>query len=103
PSTTVWGLPTADTLRELRQQLTDARDSFSSAVPPAPLVPGYVVAWSVAAWVVALTADAAAFRARATFESIVPAGSLFVFASALGTARYRLPATAAFFGAALLV
>ncbi|MGE0795073.1 MAG: DUF3488 and DUF4129 domain-containing transglutaminase family protein [Acidimicrobiia bacterium] len=86
----------------MRRQLAEAGRSFAEAEPPAPLEPGYVVAWAAAAWVVALTADAAAFRARATFESIVPAGSLFVFASALGAARYRLPATAAFLSAALL-
>jgi transglutaminase-like putative cysteine protease len=102
PGTTFGGVPTLGTLQELHRQLVDAGRSFSTATPPAPLEPGYVVAWSAAAWVVALTADAAAFRARATFESIVPAGSLFVFASALGSGRYRVPATVAFLAAALL-
>jgi transglutaminase-like putative cysteine protease len=102
PETTIWGLPTTATLDELRRQLAEAGKTFADAEPPAPLQPGYIVAWAAAAWVVALTADAAAFRARATFESIIPAGSLFVFASALGSSRYRVPATAAFLAAALL-
>lgn len=100
--TTLYGLPTGDTLEVFRQQLADAGRAFAEAEPPAPLEPGYVVAWAAAAWIVALVADAAAFRARAAFESIVPAASLFVFASALGSDRYRVQATTMFFTAALL-
>lgn len=102
PGTTFWGIPTPATLHELRQQLANAGPAFQGAAPPAPVEPGYVVAWAGAAWIVALTADAAAFRARATFESLVPAGALFVFASALGTSRGRLPATVAYLAATLL-
>jgi transglutaminase-like putative cysteine protease len=103
PETTTWGIPSTHTLEALRQQLAEAGRTFADAEPPAPLHAGYVVAWAAASWIIALTADAAAFRARATFESIIPAASLFVFASALGADRYRIPATAAFLSAALLV
>jgi transglutaminase-like putative cysteine protease len=102
PETTTFGLPTLTTLREAQAELGDAWRTFGQVVAPAPVLPGFVLAASLGAWVIAFAADSAAFRAKAMVEAIVPAGTLFVFGGALGTGGHRLLVSAAFLAAVLL-
>ena len=102
-STAWFGIvPTSETLSLARVQLHDAMHVFGQVQPPAPVLPGFVLLASAGAWLVAFTADAAAFRARAQLEAIIPGTTLFVFGGALGTGRHRLD-IAAFFVAAVLL
>lgn len=100
--TTTFLLPTLATLREARLELSDAWQTFGEIVAPAPVLPGFIIAASVGAWVIAFAADTAAFRARAMVEAVVPAGTLFVFGGALGTGGHRLGVSALFLAAVLV-
>ncbi|MCU1486229.1 MAG: hypothetical protein JWN67_2975, partial [Actinomycetia bacterium] len=102
PETTTLGLPTFTTLREAQSELSDAWRTFGHVVAPAPVLPGFVLAASLGAWVIAFAADTAAFRAKAMVEAIVPAGTLFVFGGALGSGGHRLLVSAAFLAAVLV-
>jgi transglutaminase-like putative cysteine protease len=99
--TTLFGLPTLDTLRQANTELGDAWRTFGDVVAPAPVLPGFVLAASIGAWVIAFAADTAAFRARAMVEAVVPAGTLFVFGGALGTGGHRLVVSGLFLAAVL--
>jgi transglutaminase-like putative cysteine protease len=102
PETTTLGIPSFETLRQARLELDEAWRTFGNVVAPAPVLPGFVLAASVGAWVIAFAADTAAFRARAMVEAVVPAGTLFVFGGALGTGGHRLLVSAVFFAAVLV-
>jgi transglutaminase-like putative cysteine protease len=85
PATTVYGIPLGETLRTAGHDLNQAWIDFKVVVAPAPATHGFVLATVVAVAAIALLADWAAFRMRATIESVVPAFTLFVFICALGT------------------
>lgn len=94
--TTAYGLPTPATAGAALEALASARGAFSVVKAPAEILPGFVLATVLALGISAFMADWAAFRLRATFEAIIPAFTLFIFTSALGTARYRTWAVALF-------
>ncbi len=100
-TTTFLGLPTPETLHVLGRELANGWRAFGEVKPPAPVLPGFVAAGAIATWFVAFSADAAAFRARAQLESVVPATAMFVFGAALDGRRARIPVTALFFAALL--
>jgi transglutaminase-like putative cysteine protease len=83
PETTAFGLPTMASLTAAGEHLTAALEAFREASVPAPVVPGFVLAGVVGVWLIAFTADTAAFRARAPVEAAVPGATLFVFGAAL--------------------
>ncbi|MBW3614427.1 MAG: DUF3488 and transglutaminase-like domain-containing protein, partial [Actinobacteria bacterium] len=87
--TTAYGLPTPHTLGSALEALASARGAFSVVKAPAAVLPGFVLATVLALGISAFMADWAAFRLRATFEAIIPAFTLFIFTSALGTAHHR--------------
>ena len=66
------------------------------------MVNGFIVATAIAIWFMAFVADWAAFRARAAFEALLPATTLFLFAAALGASGGRVASAAVFAAAALL-
>jgi len=99
--TTWWGLPTATTWDVALADLREAWHEFGEVKAPAEQLPGFLVATAVAAWVGAFLADTLAFRFAAVVEPLLPAGSLFVFSSALAADRYRLPSALAFLVAAM--
>ena len=99
--TTAFGLPTGETLRVARDQLSEAWQLFGNVKAPAPTVPGFVLASTVGVWGLAFLADTAAFRAGGLVESMVPASTLFVFGAALGAPRQRVLCTALFVTALL--
>jgi transglutaminase-like putative cysteine protease len=94
--TTVFGIPTGDTVELARSQVRDAWSLFGHVKAPAPTLPGFVLASAVGAWGLAFLADTAAFRASGLVESMVPASTLFVFGAALGAPRDRVLCTALF-------
>lgn len=99
--TTVFGIPTGETISTFWRELGDAWTLFGDVKAPAPTVPGFVLAATVGVWGLALLADTAAFRAAGLVEAMVPASTLFVFGAALGAPRYRVPVTALYLGALL--
>ena len=84
------GLPTRSTWRLAGDDLSTAWDAFANAVPLIPAERGYLLAAGVGVWLAAWFADGFAFRARAGFEAVLPAGILFVFASAVAADRLRV-------------
>lgn len=96
PETTAFGIPTPGTLQTAVAELSSALATFREVVAPAPVEPGFVLAAAIGIWIVAFTADTAAFRAAAPLEAIVPSTTLFVFAAALGAPQRRLPITVVF-------
>lgn len=89
PETTRYGLPLTATLRAAHQALGDAGTDFHAVIAPAPVTRGFLFITVAAVGVIALVADWAAFRMRATVEAVVPSFTLFVFAAALGGHRHR--------------
>jgi transglutaminase-like putative cysteine protease len=83
-STTLVGLPTADTFSSARGDLDAAWALYQHAVAPTPAVDGYLVAAAIAIWAVAFVADWAAFRLWVPFEATLPVGTLFLFTALLG-------------------
>ncbi|HKA85814.1 MAG TPA: DUF3488 and transglutaminase-like domain-containing protein [Acidimicrobiales bacterium] len=94
--------PTGATLTAAGDDLNDAWRVFQDVKAPAPVVNGFIVATAVAIWFLAFVADWAAFRARAAFEALLPATTLFLFAAALGAPGGRVASAAVFAAAALL-
>ncbi len=88
PETTRYGVPLTGTLHGVRQALSQAGTEFHSVVAPAPVGQGFLLITVTAVGVIALLADWAAFRMRATLEAVVPSFTLFVFAAALGSRRH---------------
>jgi transglutaminase-like putative cysteine protease len=95
-------LPTGATLSALGDDLDAAWRVFQDVKAPAPVVNGFIVATAIAIWFLAFVADWAAFRARAAFEALLPATTLFLFAAALGAPGGRVASAAVFAAAALL-
>ena len=96
PETTTYGLPSGETLAQAGRELSAAWTIFTQVVAPAPVDPGFVLAAAAGVWVLAFTADTAAFRTGAVIEAAVPATTLFVFGAALGAPRYREAYTGTF-------
>ena len=101
PETTFFGVPTRETLSIAGQQLSLARTAFRTAVAPAPVLDGFVLASVVGVALVAVMSDWAAFRIQTSFEACVPGFTLFLFTAALGTDRHRGLALVLFVGSAL--
>lgn len=99
--TTFAGLPTTETFRVAGDRLTEAWRAFGHVEAPTEVLPGFVLALVVVVWAVAWLADLAAFRLWAPFEAIIPAGTVFLFASIFGADDARLLAAALWFAAAL--
>jgi transglutaminase-like putative cysteine protease len=102
PDTARWLLPTPDTLTQLGDDLSASWSLFGDVRAPAPVHNGFLAATSAAIWFIVYVADWAAFRVSATFEALLPATTLFVFAAALGGPGSPVASAAVFSGAALL-
>lgn len=102
PQTTVFGIPTLETLRAASRELQLAQTSFPEVVAPTEAVPGFLIAAAIGIGVAAFMGDWAAFRLTAAIESLVPSLTLFLFTSALAPARHRPLATAGFVGTSLV-
>jgi transglutaminase-like putative cysteine protease len=89
PYTTNHGLPTGRTFAAGRHDLATAWQAFRIVVSPTPPLRGFLLATAVALWATAFVSDWAAFRLWVPFESIIPAGTLFLFASMFGADDHR--------------
>lgn len=101
PHTTMFGIPTGETLRIGRQQIHDAWSTFGHVKAPTPTLPGFVLTAAIGTWGLAFLADTAAFRAGGLVEAMVPASTLFIFGAALGAPRSRVLCTAVYIVALL--
>lgn len=102
PQTTTWGLPSAQSFSVAGSELARAQTDFQLLQAPAPATPGFVLLSEMAVGLVALLADWAAFRVRATLEALIPSFALFVFTSALGASAGRAWSVAAYLAGVLL-
>jgi transglutaminase-like putative cysteine protease len=102
PATTDYLLPTIETLRAAGDDLAGAWRLFQEVRAPAPVATGFLLMTAIAIWAVAFISDWAAFRVWVPFEAVVPAATMFVFASLFSGPDARFVA-AAMFGSAVLV
>jgi transglutaminase-like putative cysteine protease len=100
-STTALGVPTADTWTALRDDIDAAWRLYQEEASPVPVATGFLAVSSIAVWTIVYVADWAAFRLWVPFEATLPAGTLFLFTSLLGTEAGRAWSVAAY-AAALL-
>lgn len=101
-SATTYGIPTGETLRAARDQLDLAWTTFGDVRAPAPVLTGFLLSAGAAVWVGAFLADMAAFRFWTPFEGLIPAGTLFIFASLFAADRSRALAGALWLATALV-
>jgi transglutaminase-like putative cysteine protease len=99
--TTAFGIPTRSTFSTAGDELEEAWRLFDEVKAPAPVLPGFVLAAGAALWIGAWLADVAAFRLWASFEALIPSGTVFVFASLFAAERGRTGAAALWLAAAL--
>jgi transglutaminase-like putative cysteine protease len=100
---TTWVLvPSPDTVSAIRLDMDNAWRTFQEVQAPAPVVPGFIVATSLAVWVIAFVADWGAFRTAVSFEALLPPATLFLFAAVLGAEGERPLAAALFVAASML-
>jgi transglutaminase-like putative cysteine protease len=101
PATTTYGIPWGHSLHALGDDLSRAWRQFGDAAAPAVATRAFIASCALAGYVTAIIADTAAFRIGATFEAVIPAGTLFVFGAALGADRHRVAFSALFLLAVL--
>ena len=100
---TTWVLvPSSETFSAIRLDMDSAWAVFREVQAPAPVEPGFIVATSLAVWVIAFVADWGAFRTGVSFEALLPPATLFLFAAVLGADGDRTAAAALFVAAAML-
>lgn len=103
PDTLRFGLPTGETLDAVRFDVRLVWAQFPTAVAPVPSNSAFTLAAAVGIAMVAVLADAFAFRAYGRAEAVVPAGVMFVLTAALGTERNRIVVAAVWCATALAV
>jgi len=91
PDTTLAGLPTGDTWQAARTDLGRVWTDFQSVQAPTPVTTPFLLAAGLSLWWSAFVADWAAFRVWVPFESVVPAGTVFVFSSMFAAKRSQVP------------
>jgi transglutaminase-like putative cysteine protease len=101
-NSTQFGLPTGDTIEQFRFAIRLVWRQFPRAVSPVPSEGSFAIAATTALAICAWLADSFAFRAFGRAEAVVPAGVVFIFTSALGVDRNRVPVAALWVGAAIL-
>ncbi|MEP7201864.1 MAG: DUF3488 and transglutaminase-like domain-containing protein [Ilumatobacteraceae bacterium] len=99
---TRYGIPSADTIEQFRISMRLVWQQFPRAVSPVPSEGSFAIAGTTALALCAWLADSFAFRAFGRAEAVVPAGVVFIFTSALGVNRNRVPVAALWVGAAIL-
>ena len=95
-------LPTSTTWRTARFELDRSWAAFHDIVAPAPVQTGFLLAAAAAIAAGIFLADWAAFRLWSTREAVVPALTLFVFATLLAGDQYRILSAVLLVGAMVL-
>src|SRR4029079_18595800 len=89
-------MPTHDTWSAASNGLSQVWDLFQSVqAPTAPSTP-FILVSGIALWWAAFVADWAAFRLWVPFEAVVPAGTVFVFASLFAAHQSQVVAAGLF-------
>jgi transglutaminase-like putative cysteine protease len=101
PDTTFLGIPTGETLSAARADLASVWTEFQSVQAPTPVTTPFLLAAGLSLWWAAFVADWAAFRVWVPFESVVPAGTVFVFSSLFAAHHSQVALTGLFVAAAL--
>lgn len=78
PGSTTGGLPLGRTWSAVSGAVTQARDSFSTAIPPVPASPGFKLLAVLGVAVIAIVADWAAFRWRSSLYGAAGPFAYFV-------------------------
>jgi transglutaminase-like putative cysteine protease len=99
---TTLGIPTNETIDQFRISLRLVWQQFPRAVSPVPSEGSFAIVATTALALCAWLADSFAFRAYGRAEAVVPTGVIFIFTSALGINRNRVPVAALWVGAAIL-
>ncbi|HEX3089718.1 MAG TPA: transglutaminaseTgpA domain-containing protein [Ilumatobacteraceae bacterium] len=99
---TTLGIPTGETVDQFRISLRLVWQQFPRAVSPVPSEGSFAIVATTALALAAWLADSFAFRAYGRAEAVVPTGVIFIFTSALGINRNRVPVAALWVGAAIL-
>ncbi len=92
PDSTSYGLPLLRTFHAASNAVHQATTDFHRVTTPAPVTHGFVLfaGWGVG--ILAILADWAAFRMRATLEATVPSFALFIFCASFGNRTLRTAA-----------
>jgi hypothetical protein len=100
PSTTIAGLPGADTWHAIETQLSGGWHLLRTAPAPAPATDGAILLAVLAVWVMAALADWLGFGRNTALAAISPALVFFVWTSTLGTDDTQVLLTIGFCAAA---
>jgi transglutaminase-like putative cysteine protease len=100
-SSTFFGIPDASTWSAFTTAVHDSWSAFNELTAPVPAQSGFLVAAAVAVFFAVFLADWAAFRLWSPVESIIPALTLFVFCTLLGSEQQRMTSAFLFCGASL--
>jgi transglutaminase-like putative cysteine protease len=95
-SATFAGVPTVSTLHAAGDALTASWEAFPNVTAPTTPLAGFVMAACLALFFVVFLADWAAFRLWSTIEAVIPATTVFIFCSVLGSIVHRIDAVAVF-------
>jgi transglutaminase-like putative cysteine protease len=101
-SSTFFGVPAASTWTAFTTALHDSWSAFQSVTAPVPVQAGFLVAAAVAVFFAVFLADWAAFRLWSPVESIIPALTLFVFSTLLGSEQQRMTSAFLFCATSLI-
>jgi transglutaminase-like putative cysteine protease len=101
-ATTMLLLPGGETWSAAGDDLRAAWQLFHDEEAPVPVHTGFLLVGGAALWLMVFVADWAAFRARATFEALLPSATLFLFAAALGAPGGRVPGATLYAATAML-
>jgi transglutaminase-like putative cysteine protease len=100
-NTTIVGVPAPSTVTAAQDALTSSWQSFGTIVAPAAPLPGFLMASCAALFFAVFLADWASFRLWSAFEAIVPASTLFIFCSLLGSPDHKVDSSAVFLASIL--
>jgi len=94
--TTYGGLPSGSTFSAAADDIRNVWHLFESVQAPTAASRPFLLLAALGLWWAAFVADWAAFRLWVPFESILPAGTVFVFSSLFASQRGQVAATAIF-------
>jgi transglutaminase-like putative cysteine protease len=92
PGSTSYGIPWLHTWQVAVRSFHEATTDFHRVTAPAPATQGFVLVAAAGVGILAVLADWAAFRMRATLEATVPSFALFIFCAAIGSSSGRTEA-----------
>ncbi|MFZ4518801.1 MAG: transglutaminase TgpA family protein [Microthrixaceae bacterium] len=96
PGTSLFGIPTPDTLRTLADAVRTSFGGFDRLVAPVQATDGFLVVLAALLWVFVFFADTSAFRYRSPVQAVVPYLAAFVASGVLARDAGRTAAVLAF-------